>query len=157
MITSTHSGTLARSAALVLALAALAAPVAGGGVDRGLGTPAAQPSASYPDAFERAVARGQSEQAVLRKADGYQPQLRSIPDAFERAVARGPRERTGLVRSVDGYQPQLHIGDGAQPAAGSGFEWSDAGIGAGVTLSLLLLAGAAAPRMRQARTGLHGS
>ena len=157
MITSTHTGTLARSVALVLALAALAAPVAGGGVDRGLGTPAAQPSASYPDAFERAVARGQSEQAVLRKADGYQPQLRSIPDAFERAVARSQSERTVLVRSVDGYQPQLHIGDGAQPAAGSGFEWSDAGVGAGVTLSLLLLAGAAAARMRHVRTGLHGS
>lgn len=155
MITSTHIGSLVKTVVLALALATLATPVAGGGVDRGIGTPAAQPSTSYPDAFERAVARHMSEQVVLRDVDGYQPQLRSVPDAFERAVARGPQ--TALVRSVDGYQPQLHTGDGAQAAAGGGFEWSDAGAGAGVTLALLLLAGAAAARMRHERTGLSGS
>jgi hypothetical protein len=95
---------------------------------------------AIPDAFERAVSRSLGAS--------------SVPDAFERAVFRAssvavrPDDRAGV--RGPGIVPSTS--PAPSTAGGSdGFAWSEAAFGAGFTLGLVLLGGAAAVVIRQRR------
>jgi hypothetical protein len=133
-----------------------------------LGVGSINAQTAVPDVFERAVGRQLNEltvgvggttsqtavadvfeRAVLRQLDGS-----AVPDAFERAVLREsgvamrPEDRAGT--RGPGVLPLTS--PAPSTAAGSdGFAWSEAAVGAGFTLGLVLLGGAAAVVIRQRR------
>jgi hypothetical protein len=153
---STHSHRITKCAVAAFTLAAIAVPAAQASTrpDDRPGTHGAAPAVAVPDVFERAAARGQVNLLGSRfdrpdnKAGtlGAEPNV-AVPDVFERAVLRGPQ----------GQAPSLHpndrpgrLGPGTISAApsvvigGNSFDWSDALVGGGTGIGIvLLLAGSA--------------
>lgn len=133
-------------------------------VDRAALNRAAQTS---PDAFERAVRNGVGGQAVLDVSGN------AYPDAFDRALRNGPThvgslDEIELIRS----QPRVDVPVrgldlieqvGIEPrqtttpstVSTPGFDWADAGIGAGLAFGALLLAAAAAIAVRGRSRVVH--
>jgi hypothetical protein len=105
---------LTHTAALGLVVAAVAAPVA-----------AAQQDLRSPDAADAAVT------ALGQRAHDPQAQDFRSPDARDTAAGRGTftAPRVTVVKVAE--TPQ---------ATGGGFDWGDAGIGAGGVLALVLIA-----------------
>lgn len=151
MKTSTHrkARRLVKALALGLMVAGISTPVAEAGHQDGL------------------VPRGRDVQVAVHP-DGYQPQLQgstsrvidgwqgrfSIPveivDGWAgRFEAPEPVALVGY-RVPDGYQPDVGMREpAAAPVEITGrFDWSDAGIGAGMAFGAMLLAAAAALAMR---------
>lgn len=137
---STQLARLATALALVAAFAAVITPEARSG-HQDLGTRGASAQSEMtdmPDALDRYLRS--NAPSVLR------------PD--DRAGTRGVGALAGgdasdaLTRYLGNNRPVVASDD---PASGTSFDWSDAGIGAGVILGILLLAGAAAFGVRERR------
>lgn len=128
---------LVRRLGLAIAVAAFAAPAAQAEpmTYTGAGTDAA-PQVLYPDDLHAAVPRDSG--LKLSFADGVRRQVSSQPgsngltDSLGRPLppSNGPTDSLG--RPVDPPQPVI-------AAASSGFDWSDAGIGAASAFGLMLL------------------
>ena len=150
-------------AALALSLATAVVLVGGAQADRRdnragmLGTGGATQATAVPDWFERAAARGDAR--VVRPDDragmlgtGGARQATAVPDWFERAAARAdagivhPDESAG----IRGIGP---VASGVVPdvSASPSFNWSDAAVGAGFALMLVLMGGVAAVTVRHRR------
>lgn len=109
---------------LALVVAAIAAPAALAGTDSGIGIPAGR------DAMTPAAPLVSEKTAGL-----WQRQQQSKPLVSEKTA--GLWRAPVAVRSVPVTAPD------------TGFDWSDAGIGAGVTLASLLVASAGAVAVRR--------
>jgi DNA segregation ATPase FtsK/SpoIIIE-like protein len=123
-----------RSAALGLALVALAAPI-----------PGAASAAPIPDAQTRLDMRSPDTRDAVQAAQAQQD-MRSPDsrDAVQAAQAqqdmRSPDSRDASTGSGTYTSPQVVIvKPQPQPAAANGIDWADAGIGAGSLLGLSLL------------------
>jgi hypothetical protein len=115
----------AKQLILALAVAAIAAPAATAGTDSGIGIPAGRDSTAP------------AAPLVSEKTAGlWQPQQQSKPLVSEKTA--GLWRTAAPVSSV----PVLAVPE-------KGFDWSDAGIGAGVTFGSLLLASAGAFAVRR--------
>ena len=134
--------------ALGLAIAAVAAPVAQARVDEGSSVQSNRVNASVKPIPYRwpssADDRSWTDPGIVWTASGYRPFVsdfpHSNPDQIEvvRAQPRAtPSDKIEFVRT----QPRS-IGEPQVVAAG--FDWKDAGIGAGLVLALVLLGGGAA-------------
>lgn len=129
---------LVRRLGLAIAVAAFAAPAAQAMpiISAEGGTDAAPPQVLYPDDLHAAVPRAPGLE--LSFADGVRRQVSSQPgsngptDSLGRPLppSNGPTDSLG--RPLDLPQP-------VSVAASSGFDWSDAGIGAGSAFGLMLL------------------
>jgi hypothetical protein len=117
---------LTHTAALGLAVAAIAAPVA-----------AAQQDLRSPDAVDAA-------QTALARGHDQQAQDNRSPDARDAAQGRGTFTA-----------PRVTVVKVAQPTAttSGGFDWGDAGIGAGGVLALVLIATGGALMVTHHRRG----
>jgi hypothetical protein len=103
---------------------AIGTPVAGAGVDRGIGVP---PSKSqhvepYSDALDRYLRNNRPE---------------TYPDALGRFLANELRSRQAVTRQVDGYQPQLRARRGAETRSNDGLSWTAAVISAALALAFI--------------------
>ena len=147
--THTKARRLVKALALGAAAAAISAPVAQAGHQDGL------------------VPRGPDAQVVVHP-DGYQPQLQGstsrVIDGWQGRFSTPVEivdgwagrfetpEPVALVgyRVPDGYQPNIGVHEPfAAPVEITGrFDWTDAGIGAGMAFGAILLAAAAALAMR---------
>ncbi len=107
-----------RSAALGLALVALAAPI-----------PGAASAAPIPDAQTRLDMRSPDTRDAVQAAQA--PQDMRSPDSRDASTGRGTYNSPQVVIVKARPQPQ--------PAAANGIDWADAGIGAGSLLGLSLL------------------
>ena len=151
-----------RRMALGFAVAALVAPVAQARVDEGIqGQPNATGESLKPIAY-----RWPSSADVLVKSTGYKPFATDFPsyanvvDASDYgmpqatprdyAISRG--DLIEVVRSTPSGTPSDKIefvrtqprSIGEPQVVSAGFDWKDAGIGAGLVLALVLLGGGAA-------------
>jgi hypothetical protein len=126
---------------LAVAVAAIAAPTAAAGTDSGTGIPAGRDAVApaAPLVSEKTAGLWQARQSaaplVSEKTAGLFP---------------APQSSTPLVsEKTDGLwrNPQPSTPVFASP--GSGFDWSDAGVGAGVMLASLLAASAGAFAIRR--------
>ena len=117
---------LTHTAAVGLAVAAVAAPVA-----------VAQQDLRSPDAVDAAS-------AVTQRAHNQQTQDLRSPDARDTAAGRGTFTA-----------PRVTVVKVAQPSqtTGGGFDWGDAGIGAGGVLALVLIAVGGALMVTHRRRG----
>lgn len=148
--THTKARRLVKALALGLAVAAISTPVAQAGPeDRLLPVVGASESAVQPDGYQPQLGGGATSAVV----DGWQVRFPSTTEVVDgwagRFEAPEPVTLVGF-RTPDGYQPDI---GGRQPSAApveitSRFDWTDAGIGAGITFGALLLAAAAALAMR---------
>jgi hypothetical protein len=121
----------AKKLIIAFAVAAIAAPAALAGTDTGIGIPAGRDSVSSPAPI------------VSEKTAGlWQPQQQSSPLVSEKTA--------GLWRAP---APVSSVSVLAAPD--NRFDWSDAGIGAGVTFGSLLLASAGAFAVRRRNVLAH--
>jgi hypothetical protein len=143
-----------RRIALAFAVAAIAAPTAqaepfepgsstphGTTIPQQYGMPTAMPSdyaANRVDRIELARLQDRGPDTSLRGLDGVE-NVRAVPRSDIRGLDRVENVRVEP-RGLD--QPVLVVND-------SSFNWSDAGIGAGLAFAAILLAGAAALGVRQ--------
>lgn len=138
------TGRCRMTVALVAALAAFAAPAASAG-HQDLMSPNTVQQASHPNDQAGALGVG----AVKGPApDAFERYLRNNrpapvvqsegPDAFERYLGNNAPVSSAVSRS----------------ARDEGFQWDDAGLGAGGMIGILLLAGVAALLIRQGRERL---
>lgn len=111
-----------------------------------LAAPAAQADRWYDDS-------AQAQTSTSSRPDdraGARITATSLVQANDVAHHVRPDDRSG-VRGVGAIQaPEQPV---SAPAAGDGFNWGDAGVGAGSILGALLLAGAAMLTLRRGRTG----
>jgi hypothetical protein len=133
--------------ALGFALAAFVAPVAQAGVDQGSGVAASSSAGGYqPFATDFP-----SHTNFVNASDYGMPR----PTAVDYAVSRG--DLIEVVRSTPNGTPSDKIefvrtqprSIGEPQVVSAGFDWKDAGIGAGLALALVLLGGGAALASRQ--------
>jgi hypothetical protein len=138
---------LIKRIALGFAVAAFAAPVAQASVDEGTGSQANAPQIVHKGP-QGAIAGVSAEKFVVRR-DGVQvvrvrPRSSSTPRVQQPSISEPRIEpRIEFIRT----HPRS-IGEPQVVAAG--FDWKDAGIGAGVALALVLLGGGAALAARHA-------
>ena len=133
---------LIKRIALGFAVAAFAAPVAQAGVDQGIGV---LPSSST-SAYEPFATDFPSYANVVDASDYGMPR----PTATDYAISRG--DLIEVVRSTPNGTPSDKIefvrtqprSIGEPQVVSAGFDWKDAGIGAGLALALVLLGGGAA-------------
>jgi hypothetical protein len=139
---------LIKRIALGLAIAAFAAPVAQAGVDQGIGVP---PSSST-NAYEPFVTDFPSYANVVDASAYGMPR----PTAMDYAISRG--DQIEVVRSTPNGTASDKIefvrttqprSTGEPQVVSAGFDWKDAGIGAGLALALVLLGGGAVLATRQ--------
>jgi hypothetical protein len=152
---------LIKRIALGLAIAAFAAPVAQAGVDEGI---QGQPNAAN-ESFKPIPYRWPSSSDEALKSNGYQPFVTDFPSyanvvdasdygmprptAMDYAISRG--DLIEVVRSTPSRAPSDKIefvrtqprSIGEPQVVSAGFDWKDAGIGAGLALALVLLGGGA--------------
>jgi hypothetical protein len=132
---------LIKRIALGLAIAAVAAPVAQAGVDQGIGAPLI----SSQNGYEPFVSDFPSYANVVDASDYGMPR----PTAMDYAVSRG--DLIEVVRSAPNATSSDRIefvrtqprSIGEPQVVAAGFDWKDAGIGAGLALALVLLGGGA--------------
>jgi hypothetical protein len=153
---------LIKRIALGLAIAAFAAPVAQAGVDEGI---QGQPNAAN-ESFKPIPYRWPSSADDVIKSNGYQPFVTDFPSyanvvdasdygmprptAMDYAISRG--DLIEVVRSTPNATSSDKIefvrttqprSTGEPQVVAVGFDWKDAGIGAGLALALVLLGGGA--------------
>jgi hypothetical protein len=123
--------------ALGLAIAAFAAPVAQASVDEGIPGQPNSPAEIQAGAYEPFVTDFPSYANVV-DASAYDliEAVRWTPNAV-------PRDKIEFVRAT---QPRSF---GEPQVVSAGFDWKDAGIGAGLALALVLLGGGAVLAARQ--------
>lgn len=137
-----------RRLVLGLAVAAVAAPVAQARVDEGAQSQSQKPAyIPWVTDFGGAVSAPQAVSGAVRPDDRA---VRGVPATSERLpVVRGDDKLLNLEPTVGAeynqftYRRALPADYGVQPvqiaSRGDGFDWNDAGIGAGLAFGLLLL------------------
>jgi hypothetical protein len=137
---------LIKRIALGLAIAAFAAPVAQASVDVGIEGQPNSPAEIQAGDYEPFVTDFPSYAAVIDASDYGMPR----PTATDYAISRG--DLIEVVRSTPTATPSDKIefvrtqprSIGEPQVVSAGFDWKDAGIGAGLALALVLLGGGAA-------------
>lgn len=142
---------LLRRLVLGLAVAAIAAPVAQARVDGGSGGQSQEPAyVPWVTDFGGTVSTPQANSGIVRPDDRA---VRGVPATTERLPVRADDKVLNLEPSARAqynqftYRRTLPSDYGVQPvqisSKADGFDWNDAGIGAGLAFGLmLLLAGA---------------
>jgi hypothetical protein len=142
---------LIKRIALGLAIAAFAAPVAQASVDVGTPGQPNSPAEIQAGDYEPFVTDFPSYANVVDASDYGIPR----PTATDYAISRG--DLIEVVRSTPNATPSDKIefvrtqprSTGEPQVVSAGFDWKDAGIGAGLALALVLLGGGAVLATRQ--------
>jgi hypothetical protein len=128
---------LIKRIALGFAVAAFAAPVAQASVDEGTGSQANAPQIANKGPHG-AIAGLSAEKFVLRR-DGVEV-VRVQPRSSSTPRVQLPSISEPRIEFVQTHPRSI----GEPQVAAAGFDWKDAGIGAGLALALVLLGGGAA-------------
>jgi hypothetical protein len=134
MRTNRKRNWLIKRIALGLAIAALAAPVAQASVDEGI---PGQPNS--PNEVLKAVASRHYDAIEMRRLDARKAG-NLAHDVF--VVKTGHQSWPGVDPTSVQVYPRYHVST-AVVTSTSSFDWRDAGIGAGLVLALVVLAGGA--------------
>jgi hypothetical protein len=148
--THTKVRRLVKALALGLAAAAISTPVAQAGHQDGLVLRERDAQvAVHPDGYQPQLRGGQTSAIVDGWQTRFAPETEIVDGWAGRFEAPEPVALVGY-RVPDGYQPDVGVREpSAAPVEITGrFDWSDAGIGAGMAFGTMLLAAAAALAMR---------
>ena len=142
---------ITRAIVLVLAVAAIAVPAAqanhqyGDAVDRHAAS--LSPAGGYLDAVDRYILNNAPPDAVDRLLRNHEPEIVVGGALDEIELVRGEARGATANRSYDAVElvrsQPTETSAQVAVAAEPGFDWADAGIGAGVAFAAMLLAAAA--------------